>query len=356
MNLFHDVTLLLNSIFFGLSIFLALILWNQKTSYRLSNRMLSFLLTAIAITTFNTIIRLTYYAEAMSFYQEISNAALLTMGPSIFLFIKIRVDTKPSFWAKHYLPFLIYQTLLICNEIFTFQHVMDVVDNFAFLTFVIQWITYISISFLLLGNYQKQAKDSYSNIDIGEIQWIKIVLFLLLTTLIARIAVLIYSKLVEEILDVFGLNLTLFFAMITCYLGYKIFKSPESFVKIITYSNSKLSSDNLKINKEKIDTAMEQHLLFKNPKLTIVELAEACDLHSRVVSQTLNQELKQNFFDFVNQLRVGYLIKKLEEPESKNYTLQALMEDSGFNSPSVGYTAFKKVTGMTPAKYRKNLS
>ncbi|MEP3389999.1 MAG: helix-turn-helix domain-containing protein [Reichenbachiella sp.] len=354
MILIHDVSILLNAIFFGLSLFLAVLLWNQRTSYRLSNRMLSVLLVAIAITTFNTIIRLSYYMDAMDFYQHISNVALLVMGPSIYLFVKIRIsDPNDRKWIIHFVPFFIYALLLTMHAIMSFQHAIEVINNLAFLTFVIQWVIYIILTFYLVNTYQNQTKQTFSNLEKRDLGWIKVILSLLLATLIMRLTLLVHSIVAEKVLDVVSLNLTLIFAMITCYLGYKIFKNPALFVKLTSYSQSKLSTKDLQFYIEKIESVMTDQALFANPKLTITELADQADLHSRVVSQTLNQEANQNFFDYVNGYRVKDLIERLKSPNANNYTLQALMEESGFQSPSVAYSAFKKVTGTTPAKFRK---
>ncbi|WP_456461493.1 helix-turn-helix domain-containing protein [Reichenbachiella sp.] len=354
MILIHDVSILLNAIFFGLSLFLAVLLWNQRTSYSLSNRMLSVLLVAMAITTFNTIIRLSYYMDAMDFYQHISNVALLLMGPAIYLFTKIRIsNTNGWTWVIHFVPFFIYALLLTMHAVVPFQQTMEVINNVAFLTFVLQWVIYIIMSFYLINAYQKQTKQSYSDLERHDLGWIKIVLSLLLATLIMRLTLLVYSIVAEKVLDVVSLNLTLIFAMITCYLGYKIFKNPKLFVKLTSYSQSKLSTKDLQLYMEKIESVMTDQALFANPKLTITELADQVNLHSRVVSQTLNQEANQNFFDYVNSYRVKDLIERLKSPSANNYTLQVLMEESGFQSPSVAYAAFKKVTGTTPAKFRK---
>ncbi|WP_420583360.1 helix-turn-helix domain-containing protein [Reichenbachiella sp.] len=356
MILIHDLSILFNTIFLGMSIFIAFLLWNQKTIYRQSNRMLSLLLVSIALITFNTIVRLSYYMEQMDFYQHISNAALLLMGPAIYLFINIRVSVKKmNKWVFHFLPFCFYVLIFLSHLICSFPEKIDLVDQFAFIAFVVQWVTYLGLSYYLVDRYQNQTKQSFSNLDNHDFKWIRVVIVLLLSTLLLRIGLLVYSNLVEKTLDVIGLNLTLVFAIITCYLGFNIFKKPELFVKLDSYAQSKLSVTDLQLNKEKIEKVMINQSLFTNPKLTINELADKVGLHSRIVSQTLNQEVNQNFFDFVNSYRVQNLIEKLKSPDAKSYTLQALMEESGFQSPSVAYAAFKKVTGTTPARFRETI-
>lgn len=352
----HDLTLLLNAIFFGLSIFLAFMLWNQKTSYQFSNQILSILLIAFSITTFNTVIRLTHYIGPLDFYQNISNSVLLTIGPSIYLFIKIRTsDISISHVLRHYMLFFLYVTALIVFLLLSLEKQKEILDQIAFVTFIVQFMAYIIVSFALVNNYNKRTKENFSNLEKHNIGWIKTVLFILLATLILRITLLGYKALYESVLDIVGLNLTLIFGIATCYLGYKIFKNPQLFIRLPSYATSNLSAHDLRVNKQKIETAMNDQSLYLSSGLTISELADQSKLPSRLVSQTLNQEMKQNFFDYVNGFRVQYLIERLKEPESVNYKLQALMQDAGFQSPSVAYAAFKKITGTTPAQYRKTI-
>ncbi|MEO9967979.1 MAG: helix-turn-helix domain-containing protein [Reichenbachiella sp.] len=357
MVVIHDLTLLLNAIFFGLSVFISLILWFQNTIYKLSNRILVILLLAFSITTFNTLIRLSHYIDKLNFFQDISNSVLLTMGPSIYLFIKLRTSTlSNSRIAIHYLPFGVYLTLQILYYLFPEINGVELVNNVAFLTFVTQWLVYISVSYSAVTSYERSTKENFSNLEKHGIGWVKIVLMLLLITLALRMAFYVYSVSIQEVEDIISLNLTLMFAIITCYLGFKIFRHPEIFIQLPSYSSSNLSNEDLQGHKKKIEQVMVEQCLYLNPKLTLSDLADQAKLSGRVVSQTLNQAMDQNFFDFVNRYRVEALMEKLKSPQAANYKLYVLMEESGFQSPSVAYSAFKKVAGTTPAQYRKAIN
>ena len=67
------------------------------------------------------------------------------------------------------------------------------------------------------------------------------------------------------------------------------------------------------------------------------------------VSQTLNERLGLNFFDFINQYRVEAAKVALA---STDQTVLDIAMQVGSNAKSSFYTAFKKVTGVTPSQYR----
>jgi AraC-like DNA-binding protein len=59
-----------------------------------------------------------------------------------------------------------------------------------------------------------------------------------------------------------------------------------------------------------------------------------------------------NFFDLVNGYRVREVQQRLEDEESRQFTILAIAFDAGFNSKTSFNTIFKKHTGMTPSEYR----
>ena len=71
------------------------------------------------------------------------------------------------------------------------------------------------------------------------------------------------------------------------------------------------------------------------------------------LSQTINQNSNYNFTDYINSLRVEKVKIILIDPDYKNYTINAIGLECGFNSKSTFYTAFKKFTNTTPSDYKK---
>jgi AraC-like DNA-binding protein len=94
---------------------------------------------------------------------------------------------------------------------------------------------------------------------------------------------------------------------------------------------------------------------YRDPELTLPALAERLKSTPHKLSEVLNRELSQTFYDFVNGYRVEEVCLRLADPNSKHLNILALGLDAGFASKSTFNQAFKKLTGETPSSYRKTL-
>ena len=112
-----------------------------------------------------------------------------------------------------------------------------------------------------------------------------------------------------------------------------------------------------KIDNKKI-SSIETGILFikeerlnLDPKITLDQIAADIKVTKHDFSQYLNEHLKKSFSVFINELRVEKAKELLDSHQQ--YSVEGIGQESGFNSKSTFYAAFKKVTGMTPAEYRK---
>jgi AraC-like DNA-binding protein len=99
---------------------------------------------------------------------------------------------------------------------------------------------------------------------------------------------------------------------------------------------------------------METSQPYLEPSLKINELAQSLSIPSKSLSQSINQQLGKNFYDFVNSYRIEEAKKKIVKANGNGRTILEILYDSGFNSKAAFNRAFKKHTGITPTEY-KNL-
>lgn len=105
---------------------------------------------------------------------------------------------------------------------------------------------------------------------------------------------------------------------------------------------------------EEMDRMVKNEKLYLNPLLNLSILAEKFDLSEGYVSQHINSYTKGNFANYVNSLRVEEAKRLLKEDAYAQFTIVAIGLESGFNSKTSFYNAFKKHTGKSPVQYRSH--
>lgn len=106
---------------------------------------------------------------------------------------------------------------------------------------------------------------------------------------------------------------------------------------------------------EKIRHELEVREIFLDPKLTLSSLAKRVSISPHQLSYIINSEWKMNFNEFINSYRIAKAQLLLQDVNHQTATIFAIGIDSGFNSESSFYTAFKKATGFSPKRYRETL-
>ncbi len=122
------------------------------------------------------------------------------------------------------------------------------------------------------------------------------------------------------------------------------------------YERSTLTPERAERHLQKLLHVMETEKPYCDGELTLQKLAARLSIAPQHLSQTINEQLKQNFTDFVNAYRIEEAKKGLLDPARRHYSIIAIAEESGFNSKSAFNLAFKKHTNTTPSEFRKNSS
>jgi AraC-like DNA-binding protein len=98
---------------------------------------------------------------------------------------------------------------------------------------------------------------------------------------------------------------------------------------------------------------MEANKPYLEGDLVLPKLAQQLGISANYLSQVINEQLNVNFYDFVNGYRVEEARRLMRNAGQTNTNILNIALDSGFNSKSAFYTAFKKATSMTPTQYQK---
>ncbi|WP_299409965.1 AraC family transcriptional regulator [uncultured Roseobacter sp.] len=227
--------------------------------------------------------------------------------------------------------------------------------------------TYIYLIIRRLLAYRTRLKDVFASTENRELTWIWVILICMVVYFCVSIAftVSIVSGFVAEeahgtwlpTLNAFAL-LGLFWALGVWGLRQRPGMTRQSVVatpepdnpKPRKYEKSALDDDRLQRIARKVEAAMAKDILYRDPNLSLWDLAKHIGVTSHYVSQALNTHLNKSFFDLVNGWRIKDAIEQLNATDE---TILAIAYDVGFNSRSAFYKAFKRETGQTPSDLRK---
>ncbi len=135
------------------------------------------------------------------------------------------------------------------------------------------------------------------------------------------------------------------------HLRKEILKNKASYQ---THHKPKTESNSLLF--ENICKYIETNKTFLNPNVNLDNVSKDLQISSSHLSKIVNKNHNLNFTDLINEYRVDHAKTLLLNPNFNNYTIIAIGLESGFNSKSTFYNAFKKFTSQTPSGFRSKNS
>ncbi|ROH97690.1 AraC family transcriptional regulator [Chryseobacterium daecheongense] len=100
----------------------------------------------------------------------------------------------------------------------------------------------------------------------------------------------------------------------------------------------------------------EKSYLFTNNNISLSSLSSSFGTNTKYLSHVINTHKKKDFNNYINDLRVYYVVKKLKDNyQYRKYKIAVLAEEAGFSSQNKFATVFKKTTSMSPSLFIKHL-
>jgi AraC-like DNA-binding protein/Tfp pilus assembly protein PilF len=102
---------------------------------------------------------------------------------------------------------------------------------------------------------------------------------------------------------------------------------------------------------------LENENFFLDPNCNLHQLSEQLKTNPKYLSQVINQEKKSNFNNYINELRINYLLPKLlKDMEFRNSKLSYIAFSLGYNNLNTFNAAFKKRLGILPSNFINELN
>lgn len=217
----------------------------------------------------------------------------------------------------------------------------------------------------LINEHNAEVQNSFSLLTSKQLGWARVFLiYSLVTSVIIHLLFIIapqnqYFKIFFSIIDLFAIYWISYHGVVQ-----RNVLSILSVKSKYDYSPDKPSQEavpfrantgNLEELMAQIDAFMMSTESFIHSELTIVDLAEKLKVHPKRISTTINSICRQNFNSYVNRYRVKKAEALLKNHAEVNMSMEGIGIEVGFNSKSAFYSAFKKVTGSTPNKFKEDL-
>lgn len=290
----------------------------------------------------------------------------LTYGPLIYFF-SLRLK-KQSVLLKagvflHFLPFVLLEIAVIAfHASFSKEEVQDILgiivsqslDPFAILGMVpvfLHLFTYSLLAYQTLKKHQTNLKQHHSTLEISwAFSLVRMVLLIFLFSLFSTITQYLGTPRAYSIVI---LLLILISIVLTLRILLHALNQPMFHSEFKAGSSFDLSREENDRIREKINLVLTEKKLFKNPNLTLNDLASALGTTERTVSYVINDSMADNFYDLVNDFRIKESQQILNDNKNSKQTVLEVLYEVGFNSKSSFNTQFKKKTGMTPSEFKR---
>ena len=118
------------------------------------------------------------------------------------------------------------------------------------------------------------------------------------------------------------------------------------------HKRSSISPEKRKVIIGDLNRLMQKEELFTDAKLNMEAVAKRLKVHTKYLSQSINEEYNYNFYNYLNLLRVEKAKTYLVAEPHAHFSIEGIANLVGFQSRSSFYTAFKRITGLTPLEYR----
>ncbi|MDC7223149.1 MAG: helix-turn-helix domain-containing protein, partial [Spirochaetales bacterium] len=114
------------------------------------------------------------------------------------------------------------------------------------------------------------------------------------------------------------------------------------------YEKSGMTDGEAKKLYTQLNLFLSEKKSFLNPEMTLEDLAQEMGETRHRLSEAINRESGEKFYNYINRFRLKEFLLCLEENRYPQYTIKAKARECGFKSISAFYDIFKRDLGKTP--------
>jgi len=101
---------------------------------------------------------------------------------------------------------------------------------------------------------------------------------------------------------------------------------------------------------------LEHNKYYLHQECTLHNVAKKLKTNTTYLSRIINKELGKSFSDYINELRINYVLLELKcNKRLRAYSISAIADEIGYKSPDSFTKYFKEATGFSPAVYIRKI-
>jgi len=312
------------------------------------------------------------------------------LPPLTYLYVRAVLFNEKKFSIKdiwHFLPFILFflnyipffilpvneKSMIVQSAVknysTTYQYQVGIVpESVSFIVRILQTFIYLIFQWRLIFQFKNDNINIEFDKQIKEVlRWLKILtwastLFVIAFSLLTVLTLFKNTMFSFSLINLMpGFLVSTSFLVISSYLllnpkvlmGFPFVKYTEVDLGLLINKKVKLPFiiDDYSKEIEQIKKYFNENHPFLNKRINISDVAVGTGIPAKELSFIINQNFKQRFNDYINQHRVEYITKKINDGYLDHYTLLTLSNEAGFTSPTTFIAAFKKIEHCSPSEY-----
>ena len=368
-------------------LFLAGVLIAQSSN-RTANRLLALLMVEFTIYLATGPYYTTGFIRVYPHLFGISYHTTWTFGPLVYLYARAASDRSWRFTSRalwHFVPVAVVVTLSWsiytmsgAEKIALFEEwvTRGITPPFKYIDPLryVSGISYSAATIVYLRGHRHHVEQSYSNIARVNLRW-------LLWFSVATGSIWVMAtgfKISRASVSLRDEYITFAMALLVYGIGYMGLRQPEIFrhateeppvarqvvvelesqqgrppTSPTPYARTALTDHEATALKAALLAIMEREQPWRDSELTLSDLAARLNSTTHKLSEVLNAQMSQTFYDFVNGYRVREVQRRIAAGDARALKMLALAMDAGFASKSTFNEVFKKHTSQTPSSFRQ---
>ncbi len=344
----------------------------------------------IGLHIFSYFVYLTHVHDQAKSLFDLNLAFPILNGPFLYIYVTSIIDKTNRFSYKsllHFIPFVLVVSYLTHNVLYgddnyTIRYYDSVIliRNISVLNITFNLLVLCIVPFYViwchfqLKKYQRNIKDTFSSIDKINLGWLHHLVYGLGVVWVVVFIMHLFMRDLNSSTTFLNNSIFSSYTIFVFFIGYFGFRQSNVFSKYAYGTNKYLISESNNSNEiekigkkykqsglkdDQIQKLHDQLVNFMNTEkpyldndLTLNKLSDLLGISNYYLSQILNEQQNQNFYDFINFYRVEEFKRRIADKKNNNFTLLSIAYECGFNSKSSFNRIFKNVTDKTPSEYK----